>query len=163
MPEVLLGKMSPAALSYITHNLRDADAEECLGAISETPDELASNTLKAHGPLCRIVWLNKVPAAVVGAVKMSPGQYCAYAYGTAAFPRVVLSITKYIRRIIQPTLLLDPDANRCIAIPHANHVTAHRWLEHLGAECEGRMVNFGRDGSDYLLYVWTRASLAGAK
>lgn len=150
---VRLSAPNMLALAYICHRLRPEDAEECLNGAAATPDDLAAMTWRAHSDLCRIAWFEGAPVAMIGAAPLHPTRWVAYAFGTEQWDRVVLTLTKYARRVMAPELLAR-GVRRLECSSHERHTKAHGWLKRLGATPEGMQPAVGRDGSAYITFRW---------
>lgn len=147
------------AALYIALNLRSEDAREIYGVrADDNPLTLASDvtTVATASGLAWDARYRGRPAAVLGAVEAWPGRWEAFAFGTDDWPHVALGVTRFARRVLAP-MLRARGARRVDATSRAGHVAAHRWLERLGARREAHLAAFGRDGADYVIYVWTQA------
>ena len=154
-PDVKMTSGNLMAMAHIARNLRPPDHEEVLSAACRTPDGLAAGHFAVWNDLCRVVWFADIPTAVVGANEMWPGVWSMWAWGTGHWPYVVGSITRYIRRELDPALRLR-GAHRAQAISLATHTDAHRWIEMLGMQREGVLRGYGRAGQDYVMFAWRR-------
>lgn len=144
-------------IEHIARNMRASDRREVYGMRrNESPASLAFDTwlLLDHGR-GHIACHDSVPAIVCGVIEVWPGVWQAMAFGTDAFERAAPAATRYILREIKPWLI-EQGCHRLECFSHVEHTKAHRWLVFLGATCEGSMKAFGRDGSDYLRFAWTR-------
>ena len=143
------------AITYVCENLREIDRRECINAFFGTPQDLAISHFSFRGAYTRVVWFGSAPAAVVGTYEMWPGVWSMWAFGTDLWPKVVVPITKFIRRELDP-FIKSQGAHRAQAIAHADHTEAHAWIEMLGMEREGVLKGYGRDGSDYVSFAWRK-------
>ena len=143
-------------LAHIVENLRPRDAAEIF-ALRWDDDRLAfvNDYLPLMGATCRIWERDGVPVSCQGVVCMRPGVWEVFAFGTNAWASVILSMTRYATRAIMPSLLrVGFHRAECRAL--AVHEDSRRWIEYLGADEEGTLKGFGRNGEDFVTYVWDR-------
>ena len=93
--------------------------------------------------------------AIVGGVEQWPGCWSALAFATDEFEDIAFGLTRRVRREIIPWMV-RAGARRVECRSHAGHLKAHRWLAALGARCEARHAEAGRDGADFLTFAWRR-------
>lgn len=142
------------ALTYIARNLRERDAAEVLATSVTDPDSLAVETFQA-GPFQWVAWDRDTPVASIGARCLWAGVWGVWAFGTDLWPRVVLSLTRHVRRVMIPSLL-ENGVHRAQCAALASHEDARRWLSSLGAKPEATLRGFGRGGEDFVIYAWRR-------
>lgn len=150
----------PAYVLQVLNRLRERDALEIFGTRYDTNDR--SGILALHREIvkaCRHIYVfgRGRPAVAVGAMQPWPGRWSVFAFATDEFSSVALAVTRFVRRVMIPALIAE-GAQRAWCASHAQHTDAHRWLELLGAEHEGTMRCFGKDGADYLIYRWLRTA-----
>lgn len=123
-----------SGLYRVTSHLRQVDRDECYATrFHDDPSELARE-IDRLVPVS-VSWLvcnNREPVASLGAALTWPGHWTAWAFGTSQWPKVVLAMTKHIKRVMIP-MLLEIGAHTVAAYAHAAHVEACKWLEFLGA------------------------------
>jgi len=95
------------------------------------------------------------PVACWGLIPMWPGVGMAYAFGTDAWDRVLLPMTKHVKRFMLP-LLLDSGYHRIECRSLASRQDTKRWLRLFGAREEAVMRSSGVRGEDFKLYRWLR-------
>lgn len=139
----------------VVRNMRECDREEIYATQWNDDPALFAERVYAVSGFCWVAWLDGRPAAVVGAAPERPNVYAAFAFGTDEWPRVVLSVTRHIRRFMIPALI-NAGCHRVSCASHAHHTEAHKWLERLGAEREAVHPGYGRGGETFFLYVWKR-------
>jgi len=103
------------------------------------------------------VWYDGQPAAAFGFSRASafdPDHWQAWAFGTERFKRCVPLMT---RHILSMRSKIERDCRRLQVISLVGHDIAHRWIETLGAEREGRLTGYGRGGEDFWIYAWVRS------
>ena len=102
------------------------------------------------------VWYEGQPAAAYGfsyAAPFDPDHWQAWAFGTKHFKRCVPMMTRHLQAI-RPTV--EKHCRRCQVVTYVNHDISHGWLEALGAEREGMLRSYGRNGENFYVYSWVR-------
>lgn len=140
------------ALAYIANNLREVDKREVFAGGITTPDQLAVQAFQTIG-FCDVAWVHGRPAAAVGAHEKWRGVWSVWAWGTDDWPDVKLTLTRHIIRTLVPAMLHN-GGHRGECYSNEEHHEAHAWLEWLGFVCEGRLREYARDRSDFLIYAW---------
>lgn len=143
-----------SAVEYIVANLRLRDYEEIF-AQRWTDDQksLIDEIMLWSGKMTWVFWRDGVPVALLGAWPVRPGVWSVWAFGTYRWPRVLSAMTKHVKRFIIPALL-RAGAHRAEAVALATHRDSRRWLLALGAREEGTRRGWGRNGEDFVSYVW---------
>lgn len=107
------------------------------------PADIA-DTVMARPELTWVVWHDGLPAAVIGGTENAPGRWLMFCFSTDAFPKVVLPLTRFVRRTMLPLLFNDLGAIRLEAASHRKNVEVHKWLGLCGAvkvgERDGHVV-----------------------
>ena len=140
------------ALTYVAHNLREADADEVFACAIPGPDILAMNTLGC-GPMQWMAWTDQTPVASWGGHEVWPGVWSVWMFATEFWPDVALSVTRHIKREMIPALI-ERGGHRGQCVSAADHKTAHAWLVSLGFEREGTLRNYGRRCQDFIQFAW---------
>ena len=96
------------------------------------------------------------PVAVFGASETTPAVWQVFMFATDKWPRVALSVTRHVRKVMIP-ILYDAGANRAECRSHGQYKWAHRWLECLGARHEATFEEYGPRRETYFLYAWRRS------
>jgi hypothetical protein len=157
---VVLRQAPPLAdMLHITSNLRARDFDEIsatrfVPSRQEFAQRLAEEATYS-GNFRWIAYRDGIPVAAIGATPRWPHVWSVWAFGTTDWPRVVLSLTKHVRRVIIPALYAT-GARRADCMALSTHEDARRWLEHLGAAPEKTMDNWGKNGESFVLYCWAR-------
>lgn len=147
--------------TYIASNMRDEDRREIFCQLPEeaTSRDVAIFSLNyaSHAYTVRLRGRN---VAAVGATQLSVcgSVYSAWAWGTKELNRVAPRIGRYFLSVIAPKLIVD-GCRRVEVRSIEGHDMAHRWLTTLGARCESRMQDYGRNGELFLLYSFTLTDL----
>lgn len=138
---------------YITHHLRDWDRKELFATrFDDDPDRLAMDVM-GWGPFWWVAGQDRA-IAVVGATQLWPGVWSAGMFATDEFPKIGLSLTKFVRQRMIPALVQE-GIKRAECRSIEGHSMAHRWLEVLGARREGDgHRSFGKGGETFFTYAW---------
>lgn len=145
------------ALSHITHNIRERDKQEISGILGHCdPEKLVRETLLATAfGKAGICIINNEPVSIAGVSPVRNGVWSAWAFGTDNWNSGVISLTRFILRDLH-SYLDGKGAHRAQCESHIAHTDAHKWLSLLGARHEGILRGYGADGSDYVMFSWTR-------
>lgn len=139
----------------VAENLRESDRAELFATIfGDDPKTLATRAV-ASGGFRWGAYLDGEPVALIGAMPLWPRVWQAWAYGTDDWPKVALTLTRHVRNFMLPALLRS-GAHRVQAASLGTHTSAHAWLKKLGARPECRLANYGKNGEDFVNFVWTR-------
>lgn len=139
----------------IARNLRARDREEIFATrYGNDPADLARDAVNT-GAFRWGAYVDGRPVAAVGAVPRWPRVWSVWAYGTDEWPKVVITLTRHVRRFMIPAIF-NSGCIRADCMALARHVDARRWLEYLGAVPEKVLDNWGKNGEKFVLYCWTR-------
>lgn len=142
--------------SFIAANMRDADYRE-IGCLWKAWDTRALGRCAletAVDGMAWSIWDKGQPIAAYGlshASPFDPEHWQAWAYGTDRFKRAVPLMTRHFDSIRD---VIRASCRRLQVITHTEHDLSHRWLERLGAEREGVLRAYGRNGEDFAVYAW---------
>lgn len=140
-------------LLYIAQRMRELDKEEIYATRwTNNPKDLAEDGMM----IPHMSWIAAAdgePVAGFGAVPMHPGCWAVWMFATDKWPKVALSVTRYIKKKLIPSLQ-QAGAVRAECRSHANHHIAHKWLDSLGAVKESTLKKYGKDGEDFYLFKW---------
>jgi hypothetical protein len=138
---------------YVATNMRDWDKREIYATRwNNDPADVAGDCCMA-GAFGWVAYDDE-PIAVLGAVPLHPGVWGVYMFATDNFAKIAISLTKYVRRVMMPSLTAT-GAHRAECKSIEGHDTAQRWLEFLGANRESTLSGYGREGEDFHLYAWS--------
>ncbi|MER9631317.1 hypothetical protein [Mesorhizobium sp. M0296] len=145
-------------LSYIAANLRPEDRVEIDCQFDHwSPALLALTALQGFAYVAE---LDGNPEAGFGAAEQRGGLWIAWSWGTRRMRRCVPGITEFFHAVLGPEVAAR-GAWRVEARALAANQLALRWLARLGATQRCRLPGYGRNGEDFLLYDWIRASHSG--
>lgn len=86
--------------------------------------------------------------ACFGACEVWQGRYVAWAVLSKGAAKKMLTVTRTINSYLKKA------TGRIEITVDCNFSEGHRWAKMLGFNCEAeRMINFGKDGTDYSLYA----------
>ncbi len=91
------------------------------------------------------------PVAVWAAVEQHPGLFMLGFVASAQWQAIAKPASRYIKQQIKPRLF-ELGMRKGVALSHADHRIAHRWMAWLGMREEARFVGHGKNGEDFLLF-----------
>lgn len=146
-----------ADVHHVAINMRPEDAREVYaGRYDADPAAVAYDV--AANPYSVVAVFNTEPVAVITAAPRSPVLWEVGMFGTRQVNRIILSMTRYVRRVMIPTLVgLGARRAECRSIE--GHTQAHRWLECLGAVREAELPECGKNGETFYLFAWRRSDV----
>lgn len=148
-----LAKANLLDVLYVARNMREWDRREIFATRwNDDPDALTVEIVSRCGP-CWWVAGTERAIAVIGATEIWPGVWSAGMFATDEFPKIGLSLTRWVRKSMIP-LLRSEGMHRAECRSMAGHEVAHRWLALLGAEMESRVPNYGKGGEDFFTFAW---------
>jgi hypothetical protein len=143
------------ALIHICANMREWDRREIYATRwNDDPAALADECLSA-GDFAYIFGTDE-PIGIIGAVPLWPGVWSVFLFGTDNVKHVGLPLTKWVKRVMMPTLIEDMGCHRAECRSIEGHTDAQSWLEHLGVRRESSLPGYGRNGEDFWVYAWRR-------
>ena len=149
-----IGLLDADAVTHVCERMRAMDRAEIFAT---QPDDDVRAIAAATMALTRfggVVWKDNEPVAVACAMPLWPGVWSAGMYATDLWPQVAHATTRWIVSRLMPDLIAA-GAHRAECRSLATHVTAHRWLERLGATREAVLADCGRNRETFYLYAWT--------
>lgn len=155
-----IGPANIRDVSFIAGNLRDNDKTEVLCQLPE------GITAQQIGYICTrpgtsfIAYLDSKPVMVFGfdPVTLAGNVLNAWAFGTKDSHKVIHQLTLWLK----DNLLRDwinQGVTRIEARSFVEHVDAHKWLKSTGAVEEGTLIDFGRNGEQFIQFAWHRSRL----
>ena len=156
MPDVtLLEYPDYDTVLYILRNLRSFDQIEANAmSMSDDPIQWAAQIISS-GPFQWVALYGEEPVATFGAVPRWPAVWSTWCLGTALFPHVALSVSRHIKRVMLPAVLMA-GMQRADAFVVEDYQQAHRWMRTIGATREARLANWGKNGETFVSYIWLR-------
>lgn len=139
-------------IASVAARMRERDrAEICALQYTDNPVEAVS-LLQHRAYIGVTLWTGDEPQAVIGARPLWPGVASAFMFATDRWPEVARIGTKYVRRVLIPSLAAA-GVHRLEAKSLADHDTAHRWMERFGAERECTLYGYGKGGEDFVVFT----------
>ena len=147
--------VTEAGLRHVVLNMRERDRAEIYALRwDDDPERHVRDILPWMGEMCWTWERDGVPVSVQGTQPVRPGVWQNFAFGTDAWPHVVLDMTRHSRRFIIPALLrVGFHRAECRAL--LDHADSRRWIvEGLGGRQEAILRGLGRNGEDFVSYAW---------
>lgn len=146
--------VTPEAVHFLIARMRQEDRDEIFALRWDDDDDALANEVMGYsGEMTRVWVVDGQPASILGTHPTRPGVWRCWGFGTEQWPLVVASMTRHIRRFIVPALLRG-GVHRIECIAAASHASARKWLESCGGVLEGTQHGLGRNGEDYVTYVY---------
>lgn len=150
---MILSHCEHGTVFHVACNMREMDKREIYGLRWEDNPFVITNEVMAQRNFAWVGWVDQKPCAVFGGAPLHPGVWSMFMFATDDFPKLALGLTRFCLKQGIPKLFGELKAHRLQAHSHAKHHEAHRWLTCLGARRESVLNGYGRDGSDYGLWV----------
>jgi hypothetical protein len=155
---IRIAPLDRAAVGFVAARMRAGDRDEIFATRwDDDPDTIADETM-ACARFGAVAWHVGEPVAVVCAMPLWPGVWTVAMFATVRWPAVAGAGTRWLRRELMPDVVAA-GAHRVECRSLATHVTAHRWLERLGARREALLTDYGRNREAFYLYAWTLSDL----
>ena len=146
--------LDTAAVAHVCAHMRALDRAEIVATRADDDAPAVADATMTLARFGGVAWWNDEPVAVACAMPLWPGVWSVGMYATDRWPRVARATTRWIASHLMPDLIAA-GAHRAECRSLATHVTAHRWLERLGAMREGTLADCGRNRETFYLYAWT--------
>jgi hypothetical protein len=150
--------VTPASITYIVANLRNADLDELKATLPECePMQVAWFVLNQPGH-AYVCWLDDNPVFAFGVMIdiSAPHRGVVWGFGTDDTPKVMLALTKFVRRRFIRELL-EVGLDRAEVRVSASHLSSLSWISKaLKAKYETDLQEFGSHGETFVQYAWTR-------
>lgn len=152
------------AVRHVAEWMRKRDLEETRAITFGEPDPAGLIARVETGQSWAVVAhaADGEPVALVGADPDRPGVWTVYAFGTPRWGEVVGGLTRYVRRVMIPSLV-SGGAHRAQCYSISTYTQAHRWIELLGAKQEAVLRQFGRHGEDFIVFRWLATELKNVR
>ncbi|MRG70349.1 hypothetical protein GH722_01085 [Alphaproteobacteria bacterium HT1-32] len=146
-------------LSWVAAFMRQADRDEVFALMADdNPLALAARLDLVTEQAWCAHWRGRAVAAF-GATPNGPHVAEVWLFASDDWSHVALSVTRFILRRVMPDLAAAGFV-RAQCQSAAGHVTAHAWLERLGAVREGIHPLRGRGGETFITFAWRRGDPA---
>lgn len=141
------------SLLPVTRAMRATDRREVFATRFDDDADALARDLVAVSRFGAVIALGGRPVAAMGAMECWPGVWNVWLIATEDWKLVARATTRWARYALR-TLLPEAGAHRCECRSIADHRTAHRWLEHLGARAEAMHPDFGRLRETFITFAW---------
>lgn len=154
----MLTEFTLPSFEYICLNMRECDRTEVFGMQHhESPMQLAydaAHVIRNKGR-SRIAWSERTnkPAAFGAFTEDWPGLWSVWMFGTDDFKDCAIELLRWFRKEANDILTVC-NGHRLQCDSRADHDEAHKMLKALGAIEEVRLRRYGKDGADYIRFVW---------
>jgi len=153
MTQVKLDRLDYNGVYSVAENMRVSDRREIFATRwDSSPETLAADAMKSY-EFGWLAWLGDAPVCAFGGMPIHPGVWAVWMFATDDFPKVALSVTRFVRKYMKPVLQDLSHRVECRSIE--GHPDAQKWLEFLGMKQESVIPRYGRNGETFLLYSWT--------
>lgn len=151
--EPMLLPLTEATVLPVARAMRAADRREVFATRFDDDAEALARDLVAVSRFGATIALAGRPVAAMGAMECWPGVWSVWLIATDEWKLVARAATRWARHALG-TVLPEAGAHRCECRSMAEHKTAHRWLELLGARAEAVHPDFGRLRETFITFAW---------
>ncbi len=138
----------------VARRMREADRREIFATRSPDDRDLLARQAAEFSRFGAVLATDAGnPACALGAVEQWPGVWTVWMFATADWPKVALSATRYVRRVLIPALVAA-GAHRAECKSLEDHREAHDWLRLLGAHAEAEHRDYGINRETFITFVW---------
>lgn len=162
MVRVSVKPPTPMSVYNVCANMREIDRREILPLY---PDDSAETAAKITYYVLKqgrggVVWVDGREAAIFGAHPEPAGCYSsqcwrALAFGTDRWKGAAYQVIREMHKLVRD-VILEQGTVRLHCTTIEENVEAHKWIVALGGRVEARHPHLGRNGENYLTYVWLR-------
>lgn len=140
-------------------NMRVRDLEEFSALYPcDTREELADVLAERYGGRDDVLCAREgnAPVCIGGTIETRPGVMTVLFFATEDFPKIAVSLTRFIRRELFPRYF-DAGVHRIEAVSLASYGIVHNWLHALGFAPEtGPLLGYGKRGEPFMLFSQVR-------
>lgn len=147
----MIEELSKEALVHVLENMRDMDRREVRATWPNISEEGLASFLIASSRFSFSVTYNGKPVAAGGIGAISQGVGSIWFLSTDDIKRVIIRLTRVVRRDIRE-VLEHMGFHRAEIRTIKGHRHAHRWIELLGGVRESRLKDFGANRETFYLY-----------
>jgi len=154
----MLTEFNSSAFEFICLNMRETDKVEVFGMLAhDSPLQLAheASYLIRNKGRSRIGWSDRTkrPAAMAAFTEDWPGMWSVWMFGTDDFKDCAIELVRWFRHEAKDILTVCK-GHRLQCDSRYDHEEAHRMIKAFGAIEESRLRAYGKDGADYIRFVW---------
>lgn len=154
----MLTDLNLMALHRITGDLRPEDSVEIFNQRPHDNGFLLAYEIFEHSGrqgVGQISWLDGSPMAAGGLAERWPCVWEVWMFGRPGCKPALMPLMRWLRQKIK-YYCYEHGVHRLECESHQDHDEAHRFLEGMGARIECVLPMYGKDGSDFIRYVWIR-------
>ena len=150
--------LSLSDLLYICKRLRQSDRDEIFCTKDdESPENLACSIFSARDS--GVAWVAcagpaSVPVCAFGAYRQYGDVWSLWLIATDDWKKVARTVTKFGLRFVIPYLVQKMGMSLGHCLSHSENLTAHKWLHCLGGYPEAVLTNWGKNGEDFVRFIW---------
>lgn len=150
---MIVSHPSEDSLKYIAQSLRESD----LAAVAALDKSLYD--VERACEACHMGWMFSLdsgePVYFYGLKNTRGAVWNVSTIATDKFQHIVLSLTKYIQRVIVPSII-QVGAGRVECFSLDGQDVTQKWLERLGMRREATFHKYGKNGEDFHVYAWLK-------
>jgi hypothetical protein len=151
-----LDKINQDGLLHIAQNMRIRDREEIFCTVGATVNGFVDNLYEMRdtgvsGMACAD---DGEPIAAAGAYHAWGDMYNLWFFATSRWDEVQLGVTRFIKKKALPIIFDVMGARCCQCFSLDGYEEIHRWIEILGGERDCRLTNWGKNGENFVRFVW---------
>lgn len=155
----MLTDYTEAALEFVVLNMRERDEIEIYNTRPHnSPLQLVKEVaMMTTGHRRTLAWSDRTkrPAGFAAFTENWPGVWDIWMFGTDDFKDCAVELIRWFRREAVD-ILTHCKGHRLQCDSREDHDDAHKMLKAFGAVEEVRLRRYGKDGSDYIRFVWFR-------
>lgn len=143
-------------IEFICLNMREKDSEEILALRPhDIPVRLAWEAYHhvLNSGRGKVAWVNGRPAAFAAFTEDWPGTWSVWMCGTDDFKAAAIPLLKWFRTEANEILTVCK-GHRLQCDSRADYEEAHKMIRAFGGVEESTLRRYGKDGSDYIRFVW---------
>ena len=153
----MLTEFNEHALEFVVLNMRERDRVEIFNMRPhDSPLQLVQEIkIASTGHRRTMAWSDRTkrPAAFGAFTESWPGLWDVWMFGTDDFKDCAVEMLRWFRREAND-VLQHCKGHRLQCDSRFDHDEAHKMIKALGAIEEVRLRRYGKDGSDYIRFVW---------
>jgi hypothetical protein len=143
-------------VEYICLHMRERDKQEIFGLRPHNSEIRLAWEAYHHILNCgrgRIAWHKGKPAALAAFTESWPGVWDVWMAGTEDFEAAAIPLLRWFRKEANEILSVC-NGHRLQCDSRADYESAHKMIEAFGGQREAVLRKLGKDGSDYIRFVW---------
>ncbi len=138
-------------IDALAQRLRPEDLTELRATAFDDDPRSLMRPFNAPQALQQGFFIDDQPVAVWAAVEQHPGLFMLGFVASPEWRTIAKPASRYIKQEIKPRLFAL-GMRKGVALSHADHSIAHRWMAWLGMHEEARFASHGKNGEDFLLF-----------